>query len=123
MPLELSDKKMSLARKTLAADERSRRLIIKANEAVLDAVRSLALDYKNPIATNLFGISQEDLEVLAKAGPSKLGHLPQIGIPFFSLRLGTPEIRQLLVDPNPSPEALLQLLLKTFSESIPLSSL
>lgn len=116
------DQDVSVARATLNADRTSIKKIEIANLAVFEAIKSLAGDYKNPIAANLFGADWEVLEALASATKSKVLPLFQTGVPIFGVRT-SPEMRQMLINTRFDGDALLTMLLKTFENSVPLSEL
>jgi Ni,Fe-hydrogenase III component G len=93
----------------------SRAKIEVANRAVVDGVMSL-LESKDPMAENIFGISQALLLQLAGTARRKLLPLIMTGIPVWSLRLATPDFKAVL-DTSDNGDAGLRSLLSTFSKS------
>lgn len=123
MSLITSGQPISVSKSILDADRMSRQKMELANVAVYEAIRSLVADYKNPMAANLFTADWATLEAIANTSKSKILPLLQTGVPIFSLRLDTPEIREVLGNAQMDSNALLMHLLRGFEHEVPLSTL
>lgn len=98
-----------------------RRKIEAANQAVLDAVKSM-IEFGDPTAGNVFGADYAALQKISETNKSKLMPILMTGIPIFSLRIATPEFKAVL-DNNEGEDAGLLALLKTFGQNLNVVSL
>lgn len=113
--------KIASAQAILDAHELARQKIEVANKAVLEAIRTI-LDFNDPIASNLFDCDEQTLGIIASAPKSQLQCLLMTGVPIFKLRLGTKEFASAL-DSKKGNDVYLQILLKSFSAPLDISSL
>lgn len=99
----------------------SRRKLVDANRAVFAALKAL-VELDDPLASNLLGISPEQLEKLGNLSLSDVLPYLQTGIPIFSLRIAQDEFVA-ATEKRDGSDAALRALLKTFAEPVRLQSL
>lgn len=92
-----------------------------ANIAVFEAVQAL-IDYQDPMAAAIAGTDAEALQRLAETSKAKLNALFMTGVPIFSLRVTSPEFKAIL-DGSGSEDVMLRVLLESFAEQLPITSL
>jgi len=98
-----------------------RKKIEAANFAVVDALVAM-VEYQDPLAPAVFGANDETLNKLASMDKAKLNALLMTGLPIFLLRIASPEFKAVL-DGSGSEDALLRVLLESYSEQLPITSL
>lgn len=113
--------KIPVAQAKLDAHATVLQLIEKANKAVIEAARA-AMDFDEPMAANLFNADPDQLKQLLGSSRARLLELLQTGVPIWTIRLASPEYKEVL-DDNKDGDAGLQALLKTFSEPVRLAAL
>ena len=94
---------------------------VAANIATLEAIQAI-IDFNDPLAANLFGCNEADLKIIAEASRAKIFAISSVGIPLWTVRIASPEFKSAL-EKNEHEDSLLQLLLKTFNNPPPISSL
>jgi hypothetical protein len=99
----------------------SRSKIEAANLAVFEALVAM-VDYRDPLAPAVFDVDAETLAKLAAASKAKLGALFMTGIPIFSLRIASPEFKA-VPEGSGSEDTLLRVLLESYSQHLPITSL
>lgn len=98
-----------------------RKKIEVANFAVVDALVAM-VEYQDPLAPAVFGANAETLKKLATMEKAKLNALLMTGLPIFLLRIASPEFKAAL-EGSGSEDALLRVLLESYSEQLPITSL
>lgn len=112
----------SPAKAKLDCHAQVREKIERANLAVYEAVRAM-VESNDPLAANLLGADEAALNAIGNTLKSKLLAIFQTGVPIWSLRLDTPEAARLLLDKGWGTDELFALLLKSFKDQVPLSSI
>jgi hypothetical protein len=98
-----------------------RKKIEVANFAVIDALVAM-VDYQDPLAPAVFGASAETLKKLATMDKAKLHALLMTGLPIFLLRIASADFKAVL-EGSGSEDAFLRVLLESYSEQLPITSL
>jgi len=99
----------------------ARKKVEIANFAVIDAMMAM-VEYQDPLAPAIFGVSAETLKKLATMDKAKLHALLMTGVPIFLLRIASADFMAVL-EGSGSEDAMMRVLLESFSEHLPITSL
>lgn len=117
----MSENNIPVAKAIFDTHSAVRAKIEAANIAVFEALVAM-VDYQDPLAPAVFDVDLETLQKLAATSKAKLSALFMTGVPIFSLRIGSPEFKSVL-DGSGSEDACLRVLLESFSQHLPITSL
>lgn len=92
-----------------------------ANKAIHEAIVA-SMAYRDPLAPAIYGADMETLDRFAQTSKAKLNALFMTGVPIFSLRVCSPEFRAIL-EGSGTEDAMLRVLLESFPEKLPITSL
>lgn len=117
----MSDNNIPVAKAIFDTHSAVRAKIETANIAVFEALQAM-MDYQDPLAPAIFGADVETLKKLAETSKAKLNALFMTGVPIFLLRIASPEFKAVL-EGSGSEDALLRVLLESYSQQLPITSL
>lgn len=92
-----------------------------ANRAVFEAIQAM-LDYKDPMAPAICGVDADTLKRLGETSKAKLNALFMTGVPVWSLRIASPEFKAVL-EGSGSEDAMLRVVLESYAQQLPITSL
>lgn len=111
------------AQAVLDVNKAVRSKIEAANLCVYEAVKALADDYDDPVAANIFSGDIEALRLITRIPRRRILTILQTAVPIFSLRLNSVEAVALVAEGKGwSDDALFSEVLKSFKDSVPLTS-
>jgi hypothetical protein len=91
-----------------------------ANFAVFEALVAM-VEYQDPMAPAIFGADADTLKKLAGTSRVAINDLMRTGLAIFSLRVASPEFKA-VIEGAGSADSMLRILLESYSEQMPITS-